>query len=152
MGSSSLPLHNRKEKNKSQGSLSITNIFKSPRKTIASCVIFFFIFYIFHSTKIARDGRHSSSDVVNYNINPLVWAPSISDRMGKSAYPKSYFTPEALKENDFHPVSAVILRVTDDDESIVYTVKNLIKYPFISDIYIHNIVRSRPLKVEVFYR
>ncbi|KAI8643412.1 hypothetical protein BD408DRAFT_431445 [Parasitella parasitica] len=85
---------------------------------------------------------------IEYNINPLFWAPTLSDRAGKSAFPKSLFTAKALKENEFNPVSAVVLRVTDDDQSIEYAVKNLIKYPFISDIYIHNLVKERPLTVD----
>lgn len=143
MGSSPLPLHNRKEKERFPKSLTISSILKSPRRLIASCLVFFIILYTFRST--TKDGRQSTTNVVDYNINPLVWAPSISERIGKSAYPKSYFS----EDSDVYPVSAVILRVTDDDESIVYTVKNLIKYPFISDIYIHNTIKHRPLKVEV---
>jgi hypothetical protein len=85
---------------------------------------------------------------MEYNINPLFWAPSLSERVGKSAYPRSFFTTKALRENEFNPVSAVILRVTDDDQSIEYAVKNLVKYPFISDIYIQNLVKSRPLIVD----
>lgn len=118
---------------------------------MALLIVFIIILFSFRSSTnyIQQDPLSPAAPSINYNINPLAWAPSLSERVGKSAYPKSYFTPQALLENEFNPVSAVVLRVTDDDESIIYAVKHLLKYNFISEIYIHNHVKTRPLTVEV---
>lgn len=150
MGSDSLPLHSWKGERERK--LKFSNIISSPKKAVGILLVFITLLYIFRSSQFTHNSINvtsTSSDFIDYNINPSFWAPSLSDRAGKSAYPKSYFTKEALKDNDLNPVSAVILRVTDDDESIVYAVKHLLKYPFITGIYIHNQVKSRPLTVEV---
>lgn len=150
MGSDSLPLHSRKGDKEKK--LTLPNVISSPKKVVGILLIFITILYIFRSSQSTRhsiDVTTTSSNSIDYNINPSFWAPSLSDRAGKSAYPKSYFTTEALKDNDLNPVSAVILRVTDDDESIVYAVKHLLKYHFITGIYIHNQVKTRPLTIEV---
>jgi hypothetical protein len=144
-----LPIHNRKEKDIKPFTLS--SISRSRRKILALVIVFIIILYSFRSSTnyIQPEPLSPTAASIDYNINPLAWAPSLSERVGKSAYPKSYFTPQALLENEFNPVSAVVLRVTDDDESIVYAVKHLLKYNFISEIYIHNHVKNRPLTVEV---
>ncbi|KAI9016473.1 hypothetical protein CLU79DRAFT_312832 [Phycomyces nitens] len=48
------------------------------------------------------------------------------------------------------PVTAVIYRVSDEDEGIQQIVSHLSKYPFIKEILIFNQVESRPLAVEDF--
>lgn len=147
MGTATLPLHSRKDKEKRS-----SNTPSAHKKILAGFLVIFIILYTFSSSKSNNNDNKAASsttDTIDYNVNPLFWAPSIADRTGKSAYPKSYFTTEALRENDLNPVSAVLLRVTDDDESIVYTVKHLLKYHFITDISIHNLVKNRPLTVEV---
>lgn len=146
MGTATLPLHSRKDKEKRSIPLST-----SPKKIVAAVLVIFILFYTFRSARTNNDTRAASSpsDAIDYNVNPLFWAPTITDRTGKSAFPKSSFTAESLRENELNPVSAVLLRVTDDDESIIYTVKHLLKYHFITDISIHNLVKNRPLKVEV---
>ncbi|KAG0747486.1 hypothetical protein G6F62_002648 [Rhizopus arrhizus] len=91
----------------------------------------------------------TSSNQIDYNVNSLFWAPRISFQdTDSSAYPSSYFTSEALWKYEYKPVSAVLLRVTDDDDSIVNTVQHLLKYPFINEVYIHNFVPNRPLTVD----
>jgi hypothetical protein len=144
MGTATLPIHSRKEKR---------SIFSSsPKKVLSVFIFLLFLLYTLTTSNTFIDNSSSSpsaSKEIDYNINPLFWAPSLSDRVGKSAYPKDYFTAQALQENELNPVSAVLLRVTDDDESIVYTVKHLLKYHFITEIYIHNLVKTRPLTVEV---
>lgn len=146
MGTGTLPLHSKKDKEKRP-----TKVLTSPKKLLAAVLVIFIILYTFNSANTKHDTRttSSASNTIDYNINPLFWAPSLSDRTGKSAFPKSYFTTKALRENELNPVSAVLLRVTDDDESIVYTVKHLLKYHFITDISIHNLVKNRPLSIEV---
>lgn len=146
MGSATLPIHSRKEKEKRFYTSSSAS---SPKKLLALFVFVCFILYTLSPSSRSIDSAPSEIKQVDYNINPLFWAPSLSDRAGKSAYPKEYFTTQALQENELNPVSAVLLRVTDDDESIVYTVKHLLKYHFITEIYIHNLVKTRPLTVEV---
>lgn len=147
MTTNTLPLHNDKGKHlKSSGSSAFMS--RSTRRFAAFCIILFIVVYSFSSSTTIRNESITSPKSMEYNINPLFWAPSLSERVGKSAYPRSFFTTKALRENEFNPVSAVILRVTDDDQSIEYAVKNLVKYPFISDIYIQNLVKSRPLTVD----
>ncbi|KAI9486931.1 MAG: hypothetical protein EXX96DRAFT_551196 [Benjaminiella poitrasii] len=138
---STLPIYNTKRKNK---------LLSSATKKLVACLTLFGIILYFYTNTSTYTMQSSSAPIEfdNYNINPLSWAPSLSDRIGKSAFPKSYFTSKALLENELSLVSAVILRVTDDDESIVYTVKHMLKYPFISDIYIYNLVKGRPLRWE----
>ncbi|KAI8988626.1 hypothetical protein BDF20DRAFT_856838 [Mycotypha africana] len=103
-----------------------------------------------NGTTLSLSTTVSGSAVNDYlNINPLAWAPTLSDKIGKSAFSKSQFTTEALEQNELNPVSAVILRVTDDDKSIIHTVNHLLKYPFISDISIFNQVKNRPLTLKV---
>lgn len=148
MATNTLPLHNDKEKGlKPSGSSTFMS--RSTRRFAAFCIILFIVVYSFSSSTTVQNESIISPKSMEYNINPLFWAPTLSERVGKSAYPRSFFTTKALRENEFNPVSAVILRVTDDDQSIEYAVKNLVKYPFISDIYIQNLVKSRPLTVDV---
>jgi hypothetical protein len=144
-----LPIHNRKEKEIKP--IILSSLSRSPRKILALLIVSVIIWYSFLSSTnyIQHEPLSPTMASIDYNINPLAWAPSLSERIGKSAYPKSFFTPQALLENEFNPVSAVVLRVTDDDESIIYAVKHLLKYNFISEIYIHNQIKSRPLTVEV---
>ncbi|KAI8993524.1 hypothetical protein BDB01DRAFT_331442 [Pilobolus umbonatus] len=109
------------------------------------------LFYLFRSsTHYITHSDLSTVDSIDYKINPLYWAPALSDRTRASAYPRDYFTHAALWENELKPISAVILRVEDDD-SIVYTVKHLLKYHFIREIHIYNTVKYRPLTVKVRY-
>lgn len=150
MATNTLPLHNDKGKGHSlfMGSPAMS---RTIRRFVAFCIILFIVVYSFSTTSTAQYESITSLKSIQYNINPLYWAPTLSERIGKSAFPKSFFTTQALRENEFNPVSAVILRVTDDDQSIEYAVKNLVKYPFISDIYIYNLVKKRPLTVEVSF-
>lgn len=148
MTTSTLPLHNDKGKGYS-ASMGSPIMSRTIRRSVAFCVILFIVVYSFTSSTTTQNESAISPKLIQYNINPLYWAPNLSERIGKSAFPKSFFTTQALRENEFNPVSAVILRVTDDDQSIEYAVKNLVKYPFISDIYIHNLVKNRPLTVDV---
>lgn len=137
-----LPLHHSQ---KSKGYLDLT---QNTKRFIAIFVVFCFFCFTFRSSSTT-----SSSTQIDYNVNPLFWAPSISfQETDSSAYPTSYFTEESLWKNEFKPVSAVLLRVTDDDQGIVNTVQHLLKYPFINEIYIHNFVPTRPLTVEVKYK
>ena len=138
---STLPLH-KKEK-------ALPPLSRSPRKLLAFVLVGLIILYSFLSSKDHVDKEVLYIPSADYNINPLFWAPSLSEQTSKSAYPSEYFTTEALLENELNPVSAVLLRVTDDDESIVSAVKQLSSYPFISDIYIHNLVKHRPLTRQV---
>ncbi|CAO0794547.1 unnamed protein product [Mucor circinelloides] len=147
MATSTLPLHNDKGKGYS-ASMGSPIMSRTIRRSVAFCVILFIVVYSFTSSTTTQNESAISPKSIQYNINPLYWAPNLSERIGKSAFPKSFFTTQALRENEFNPVSAVILRVTDDDQSIEYAVKNLVKYPFISDIYIHNLVKNRPLTVD----
>lgn len=148
MATNTLPLHNDKGKGYA-ASMGSPFMSRTVRRFVAFCIILFIVVYSFSTTTTTQNESMISPKSAQYNINPLYWAPTLSERIGKSAFPKSFFTTQALRENEFNPVSAVILRVTDDDQSIEYAVKNLVKYPFISDIYIHNLVKKRPLTVEV---
>lgn len=150
MGSDTLPLHSRKGNKEKQYSYS-SIVPTSPKKILIIFVIILIFLYTFQSSqsRTTLNTTSTSIDAIDYNINSSFWAPNLSDRTGKSAYPKNLFSVEALRENDLNPISAVILRVTDDDESIVYTIKHLLNYHFITEIYIHNHIKSRPLTIQV---
>lgn len=136
---STLPLHHQHKKSK--GYLGLTHNSKRVLALFAFVCIFYYMF---------SSSAQTSSNQIDYNVNSLFWAPRISFQdTDSSAYPSSYFTSEALWKYEYKPVSAVLLRVTDDDDSIVNTVQHLLKYPFINEVYIHNFVPNRPLTVDV---
>ncbi|KAI8138447.1 hypothetical protein BJV82DRAFT_582816 [Fennellomyces sp. T-0311] len=68
----------------------------------------------------------------------------------QSLYTPSMFIPEAVEENHYIPVTAVINRISQDEQAIYHTIKHILKYPFIKEIYINNQFRRRPLSEELF--
>ncbi|KAI9490103.1 hypothetical protein BDB00DRAFT_839641 [Zychaea mexicana] len=68
----------------------------------------------------------------------------------QSLYTPSMFIPEALEQNHYIPMAAVVDRVSKDEQAIYHIIKHLIKYPFIKEIYINNKLSRRPLSMELF--
>ncbi|KAG1227378.1 hypothetical protein G6F68_008322 [Rhizopus microsporus] len=131
---SSLPLHQHITRKR------LPSLLSTHKRALILFTFACAIYYIFSSS------TQNLSSQIDYNINSLFWAPRISlQDKDSSAYPSTFFTKDALWENELKPVSAIVLRVTDDDQSIINTINHLLKYPYISEIYIHNLVPDRPI-------
>jgi hypothetical protein len=133
MGSSTLPLHHR------EGKALLPKALSSPRKVLSLVFLLGFVLYILSSSSQFSDSTlptHLPS--TDYLITSSFWPVGLD--LEKSAY--SQLTKDELKS-----ISAVILRVTDDD-SILASVEHLSKYPFIQHIYIQNLI-DKPLDARV---
>ncbi|KAI8089816.1 uncharacterized protein BX664DRAFT_333980 [Halteromyces radiatus] len=70
----------------------------------------------------------------------------------QSLYTPSMFTPDALNNNHFRPITAIILR-THQDQGIHHIVDHLHKYPFFKEISIYNLhSSSASLSPQLFER
>ncbi|KAG2218321.1 hypothetical protein INT45_007716 [Circinella minor] len=68
-----------------------------------------------------------------------------------SLYTPSMFITENLEQNHYIPITAIVDRVTKDEQAVYHSVQHLLKYPFIKEIYINNNKFSRrPLSMELF--
>lgn len=78
------------------------------------------------------------------------WPLQIQNSDGrKSIYTPSMFTPEQASQNHYLPVTAVIQRVSDNEQGIQHVVNHLLKYPFVKEVYIYNHIPSRPINIQV---
>ncbi|KAF7728687.1 hypothetical protein EC973_005724 [Apophysomyces ossiformis] len=71
-----------------------------------------------------------------------------ADTKQSSAYTADMFTLSALAANHLKPITAVLLRTSDDESKIVYIVQQLLEYPFVKEIRIQDNIKLRPLTIE----
>ncbi|KAI9249520.1 hypothetical protein BDA99DRAFT_445622 [Phascolomyces articulosus] len=60
------------------------------------------------------------------------------------------FIPENLEQNHYIPLTAVVDRVSKEEQAIYHSIQHILKYPFIKEIYINNKFSRRPLSMELF--
>ncbi|KAI8343981.1 hypothetical protein BC941DRAFT_407450 [Chlamydoabsidia padenii] len=110
---------------------------------IILCTTGLFIFFTHFYTSSHYDPPHTT---VN-KTSPKLTAKA---HQRHSLYTPSNFVPDALLYNNFRPISAIVLRTSNDENSIHTIVNYLYKYPFIKEITIYNLVS--PLSTQAFER
>ncbi|KAL0081137.1 hypothetical protein J3Q64DRAFT_1756751 [Phycomyces blakesleeanus] len=126
--------------------------------TVTLC--FFYFIVLGYDDRIEFDMRPAEMAVEIKAIQDFpIWPLQLEDeaiRDRSSAYKPTMFTAKSPSFASFaslvlfKPVTAVIYRVSDNDEGIQQVVKHLSKYPFFKEILIFNQIESRPLVVEDF--
>ena len=133
--------------------LRICNITSPRRRLLLLCTIFFiFIIGLLQPKYNALDHFYSLMDIES-EIDAPSWSLQLQQEQEQdrhSLYTPSMFISENLEQNHYIPITAVIDRVTKDEQAVYHSVQHLLKYPFIKEIYINNNKFSRrPLSMEV---
>ncbi|KAI7866963.1 hypothetical protein BDF14DRAFT_1882078 [Spinellus fusiger] len=100
---------------------------------------------------LCREQPYDSFDSVSvetdFFLQPMIMSPRLLETAPKSpAYPQAMFSSAVA---DSMAVTAVLLRVTSDPQCIHTLLLHLLKYSFIKEIYIYNLLPFQPLQLQV---
>ena len=80
---------------------------------------FFFLLFIGVILILRQQRSFELNSDDDYSIDPLQWPTPNGNDDGESAFSQYMFSAEAFAKNHLKPVTAIVLRVTVDDETIV---------------------------------